>query len=317
MPSIVRVKDLSWPLGGNLRLAWHSTARRAFIIGNHADKWLLPVDPAAPATVLVKCLDPHAPKTTNYDPQLSQADYDELAAQGIDGLQILARPQYDQGIGAKPWGSMCQLDHALIFGLTNQLPVLHRGTGAIVSFADKGITLHALAPNVTQVVEVKPPASNAITAVLGASGSGFLYYGTNYGEVFAVAISPEQLGPQRKLGSFGNVVQGIRATIDAGHLFIGGMGYLARLGAEDGDIIVKQQVPCRAIAVLNESWLLVNQGLHGFMLCDVSDGQLRPDVSQKTPVPVDRLISSSDGRYVLALTKPPGTVSLYEIKGLR
>jgi hypothetical protein len=83
---------------------------------------LLPVDPAVPPTALVKAPDPHAQRNTVYDPELPQSDYDELAAQGIDGLRFLPRPQYDQDIADKGLASMCQLDHAMIFGLTNGLP---------------------------------------------------------------------------------------------------------------------------------------------------------------------------------------------------
>ena len=42
---ITKVRELPWPLPGNQRLAWYSQARRGFVVGNHADKMLVPNDP--------------------------------------------------------------------------------------------------------------------------------------------------------------------------------------------------------------------------------------------------------------------------------
>ena len=51
------------------------------------------------------------------------------------------------------------------------------------------------------VGEVKARAP--IAAVLAAPTRGAIYYGTNAGDLFAVALTPEKIGPQKKLAEFG------------------------------------------------------------------------------------------------------------------
>jgi hypothetical protein len=316
MRKITHLSTVAWPLPGNQRLAWYSAARRAFVLGNHADKCLLSTDADATISPLVKWADAYAVKTTAYDDQLSSADYYELAAQGLGGFQFLAKEQYDRAFGSSPWGSVCPVDQALISGLTNQLPVLHPATGAIVSFGDKRITLHSLtAAGLSKTGEVKPPSGQAIADMLAGPGRAFLYYITNKGDVMAVAVTREKIGPQRKWLSLQKPGACIRASADGSRFFIGGMGLLVLTtgGEKPGEIIARQEVPCRGIKVLDDGWLLVNQGMHGFTLFEAANDQLRADASQKTPEPADRLIASPDGLQVLCLTQPPGPVSLYEI----
>jgi hypothetical protein len=137
MPKITRAFELAWPLAGNQVLGWYSRSRRAFVVGNHADKMLIPVDPRTPPAVLVKRSDPYAPKAHAYDDLLDPADYDDLARRGRDGFQFLPRERYDAAFAGRTWGSCCPIDQALTSGLTQDLPVLHPASGAIVSFANK------------------------------------------------------------------------------------------------------------------------------------------------------------------------------------
>jgi hypothetical protein len=206
------------------------------------------------------------------------------------------------------------VDQALASGLTNRLPVLHVASGAIVSFASKRITLHAAgASGLEQLSEVK--SREPITALLGAPNAPVIFYGTNAGNVFRVAIGATKIGPQKKIGSFERNVNSIRASTDGTQLFVGGMGFLATFALADGTCVLvsKREISCRSIEVITDQWLLLNQGMHGFTLYDTSAAQLRSDTVQKLPSAIDRLVCSADSKQVLALTQTPLSLGLYSI----
>jgi len=309
MPLIHEVKSVPWPLAGNQRLAWYSNSRSAFVIGNHADKCVLMHDTFTIAP-LVKRADSYAPKAHAYDDQLSPADEDGLRQQGIDGFQPLTRDQYDVIYAGQKFGSTCPVDQALISGLSNGLPVLHPGSGAIVSFATKRVTLHALGDSLKKVGEAKTP--DPITSV--CAGPDAIYLGTNHGDLFAVPISRDAIGKATKRGAHERVVNSIRTHGD--RLFVGGMGYVASYSIGDGapKLLAKQDLSCRGISILNDRWLLLNQGMHGLRLCEVSNNQIRGDVSLKLTAPVDRVICGPQGRFVLAIGTPPAGISVCSIQ---
>lgn len=314
MPTITRTAELPWPLAGNQVLAWYSRTRRAFVVGNHADKVLIPVQPGARPAPLVQRQDPYAQKAHAYDDQLAPADYDDLARAGRDGFQFLPRNRYDSAFAGRRFGSCCPVDQALSSGLAQQLPVLHPATGAIVSFADRRITLHADTPGLEKIGEVR--TRGVMTeAMLAAPRSGHVYYADNTGDFVQVPLSPTTIGPARKLAKFDQVITTIRAADDGPHLFVGGGGLVAAVVPVDEglEFLARAETACRSIAVLNDQWLLVNRGMHGFTLFDVSAGTLRADLAQKPPAPIDQLIPSPGGQHVLAITKGPVSLAVYTI----
>lgn len=315
MPTITRMKELPWPLAGSQRLAWYSRTRSGFVIGNHADKMLVPNDPNVQPSVVAKHSDAYSNKTHAYDELLPQTDYDEQVESGRDGFRFLSRQQYGQAFAGRAWGSTCPVDQAMVTAanLTQEIPVLHSATGSIVSFGNKKITLHAPTPRLEKIGELK--ARGSIVALLAAPRSGFIFYATHAGDLVQVPISAEQIGKQKKLATFERNVTSIRAAIDGPHLFVGGMGLLATVLAGDNDyqVLAKQEISCRAIEVLNDQWLLVNQGMHGFSLFDVEGGKLRSETSQKPSAPVDQLVCSARGQHLLAIHQPPGGLGLYKI----
>jgi hypothetical protein len=314
MPNITRVIELPWPLSGNQVLGWYSRTRRAFVVGNHADKTLVPVQPGARPTVLVKRADPYAQKTHACDDQLDPADYDDLARSGRDGFQFLPRERYDSAFAGRKYGSCCPVDQAVSSGLAQQLPVLHAASGAIVSFADKRITLHADTPGLEKIGEIK--TRGVMTeAMLAAPRSDHVYYADSTGDFVQVPVSRTSIGPAKKLFRFENIITTIRAAEDGPHLFVGGGGLVAAVAPVDDRVVflARKQVACRSISVLNDQWLLVNQGMHGFTLFDVSRGELRADLTQKPPAAIDQLIASPGGQHVLAITKMPVSLAVYTI----
>lgn len=314
MSRIVCVQEMPWPLVGNQRLAWYSPARRAFIIGNHADKHLLPARPGAATSPLVQRADAYAMRTTAYDDQLPAPVADELALVGLDGFEFLTRGQYDRAYPGKKWGSTGPIDQALTSGLNSELAVLHPGSGAVVSVRDRRLNLYALAESgLTPLGELKTRAP--LTAVWAAPPQQVLYYGTNASDLVTVPVTPKQLGPQKKLTAFERNVNAIRSSKGGEHLFAGGMGYLAKLTVTGSSCttLAKSSVPCRSLEVLSDHWLLVNGGLHGLSLYDISGDGLRADATHKPASAVDRVICSTDGRWVLAVYAPPAGMGLYEV----
>jgi len=315
MAALIARQQFPWSLTGNQRLAWYSPARAAFVIGNHADKCILAANGSAAPMPLVTRADGYAQKTSAYDDQLPPADFEEVRKYGVDGFQLLTAVQYDAAFAGEKWGSVCPVDQALISGLTCKVPVLHPTSGAIVSMADKKLVLHSLeAKTFATVAEAK--LRGPMTAIQAAPSQPVIYYGTNAGDVYSVAVLPDKLGPQKKVGAFGRVVNSIRHTTDGQHLIVGGMGFVAMLSlaGKAPEIVAKLDTSCRSIHVLNDRWLLLNQGMHGLTLCEMSNGQLRLDTTHKPTDAVDRIVCSTEGTKALLLFQPPAGMALYDIQ---
>lgn len=314
MPTITKSSQLNWPLGGNVALGWYSRTRRAFIVGNHADKMLVPTYPGMPPSMLVKREDSYAQKTHAYDDALEPADYDDLARRGRDGFQFLPRERYDSAYAGRKWGSCCPIDQAIASGLTQEIPVLHPASGAIVSFANKRISLHADTPGLEKIGEVKTRGT-LTDAMLAAPRSEFIYYADHTGDLVQVPVSRSTIGPKQKLFTYERNISAIRAAEDGPHLFIGGNGLIAAAVPIDGSLefLARTEAPCRSLEVLNDQWLLVNQGMHGFTLYEVSNRTLCVDLNEKPPAAVDQLIVSPGGQHVLAITKMPVSLIVYSI----
>ena len=105
-------------------LAWYSTKREAFVYGNSVDKWLLPLNRIHQPELLVHRDDPYAMRTAVYDDALPDDVLKELTKLGRDGFRFLDKQQYDEAFAGESWGSFCQMDLTLTFGLTShRMPV--------------------------------------------------------------------------------------------------------------------------------------------------------------------------------------------------
>ncbi len=313
MAQISKRQELEWPLPGNQRLAWHSPSRRGFVIGNHADKSLVTIEPPGVLPLITRA-DAYAQKNKAYDDQLSPADYGELRTTGLDGFQFLTREQYDAVFPSETWGSTCPVDQALVSGLTGQVPVA-MPCGAVVSITDRKITLHDLSAGpIATVADAK--LRGPLTAVVAHPSQPVIFYGTNAGDIYSLAVTAGKLGPQKKVAAMGRVVNALRITLDGHRLIAGGMGFVAifALGGKLPKLTAKLDVSCRSIHVLNDRWLLLNQGMHGLKLCEISDRPLRLDAACQPSTAVDRVICSADGSTALVLFQPPAGIELFDLR---
>ena len=302
MPSLRLLHEMGWPLAGNVRLGWFAKNRDAFVIGNHADKLLL-----SPASVEVRKLsahtDPYAAKTIAFDTQLNDEDVDALRAWGVEGFRFLSRQQYATMFTNKSWGSVCPVDQALAAGLRHGFPMAHPVSGSVVAMTDRAITLVG-----GESLKAKAP----ITAVLASSQHAIIFFGTNAGDLYAVVIEDQKLSKAKKLASFGRVVTSIQPSSSKKGLFVGGMGFVARL--VDDNVLNRLDTSCRSLHPLSDSVLLVNQGLHGIRFLHVSENGITAGDGVMPSAAVDRLIVSDEGRFVLALYTPPAGLGLFAIE---
>lgn len=315
MPKITQIAAAAWPFSTKMlsRLAWHSTALGAFIVGTFGDKALFSINDPTNPQPLVKRADPYEVRHTAYDELLPADVYAELAATGLDGFQFLSREEYGRAFGNEPWGSTSPVDQALISGLTNKLPVRHPGTGSILGFADKKGVSYKLSPQgLEQVAEAKAKSGQALTALLAVADG--VYYGTNQGDVMFLPVMAQGFGKQQKVLSFRQPVHSLRT--DGARLFVGRLGGVAVVARQDGELRVgaERQTACRSLALVADRWLLLNQGLHGLALLDTAGEKLKSVAEHKLEGDAaDILVASSDGVHALALCTDANTLRFLRI----
>ena len=318
---VSRGASLPWPFDRYFRVAWYSQWRRSFVVGNAANRWAYPVDRPSDPVVIVQREQRHVMRYKMYDPLLPESDYEELAARGMDGFKFLSREQYDEASPDSPRGSLCPMDVALASGLSagkHPLPVQHPVGGAILRMEDKRICLmHLSRQGLEEASAVRVRGGHVYAISFAAHPTEpILYYGTNHGHLVSVPVGGDRFGRQGKLAQLERLVSSIRVNSVGDRLYVGGLGQVMVIGFKDAkhEILVDAEIACGGLELFSDRWLLVNQGLHGFKIFDVSDDRLREEASAKAPSPIDLLVASPDGSHLLTIDKPPEHMSLHQVQ---
>lgn len=315
MTKINQIATIPWPFRiPGIGFGWYSPSRQVFVAGNEDDKQIYPVSHPDRSISLIHHDPPYQMRYKAYDEALSDQDYDELGE--IDGFRFLSKSQYDLFYPDKPWGSICPLDQALASGLMNGLAVLHPYSQAILSFAYKSICLYQITDGRPEKLAViKVGSRQNVTALCAHPGLPILYYGTSEGEVFELPVTSSELGKQKRKYKFERVVGSIQVLSDGRQVIIGGLGFLAQFSMHNQELseICRVQLACRSTKVIKDQVLIVNQGINGLSIFNINPDGLELKASTRTSNPVDHLLVSPDGIYILAISKPLKTMSFYQV----
>ena len=78
-------------------------------------------------------------------------------------------------------------------------------------------------------------------------------------------------------------------------------------------VIAEQTLPCRELALIEDRWLVVNQGLHGLAIYDTVDDRLDAVAQHKPAVAIETLTPSVDGKFLLTINTHSGVTNLYQV----
>jgi|GEM_PF-3496097 len=280
-------KVIPSPLDAQLQLVHALENTGAFLM---ADRWkILLLRPNGTMDLIWQTTDEDiAYKWRGFsDDRLTDSVYDETR-QLATGFRLLPKEDYQR------------MEASDLYKKASTLPLLYEAHhGTWIAFAGKKISVikweegHA-----SEYAIMKTKGKDPICRALHPQ-QNLIVYGTNHGELFAQPFDQNGFGKTIKISELPNTCYQIAFSGDGKRLFVGGLGYIKMFEYDSKSFTEMASISSALRSFeLVENYLVLNKGMHGIDVIEVSD-KLQRIGSMDLPFSIDKMLCLAPQRTFL------------------